>query len=429
MGFMDKASSRLLEKFGDETVRVVDYGKDPEENPREIPKPPARVTAKKRKERGEKQAKKKVKFTEDYEDWNAENLAQSEDQHLDPNSVNRQDEEDVDYSEDDPIAGSAFEIDEAEENYFAEQQRRYDESMEDRFSDVPDLSEVRSNQIQDVLEVLDIKPTFAIETDIFLPEDVEDAAAFDLQAPYGFEQGQVSTFVERTKVTVARYVTLLKQRNVDVAKLASVVDRLQVDLNNMKFQNEIANGINVMPTADSEDIERKYLEAKLKIKRLEDQIQNIEHGDDLTNSERKAYEAIQDELSVLQVENDSIKEENYTLRTRLAYLEEDGSSDDEPRQSRVPSFMESEPGDSLPEDLTEELPEVGDDEISNPTPSTDPTPESAFYVEDDDEEFSQVDVLNDANQTENGSQYIRDPDADDDDELEALMREWTNNSE
>lgn len=424
MGFLDKASSKIMESFGDETVRVVDYGRDPEENSREIPRPksarprPKEIRPSKRKVRGEKKPKTDSKFTEDYEEWGGDNLAEGGHVKLDRPEGSDQDHSADDDYEDDEVSPeeSAFSIDESEENYFNEQQRRYEESVEARFSDVPDLTQVRGNEIQDVLEVLDVKPTFAIEKDIFLPEDIEDASSFDLQAPYGFEQGQVRTFVERTKVTVDRYVGLLKQRNVDVAKLASVVDRLQVDLNNMRFQNEIANGINVMPTADAEDLENRYMEAKLKIKRLEDRIHDIEHGDDLTNSERETFNALQDELSISERARQELQDEVYSLRTRLAYLEEDGSDDDESPRPPVP-------------EAKEELPPVDEAEVSNPLPSTAPTPSSAFYVEDDDsdEYASQIEILNDSNTTEDGSRFMANPDDDDDDQLEALMRDWNKN--
>lgn len=418
MGFLEKASSKIAESFGDETVRVVDYGRDPEteeDGPREIPRPKSReIRPSRRKVRGEKKPRNNSKLEDDYAEWSAEGLSEGGEMHLSSDGSASDDpatEEELE-SED-----SAFEIDESEENYFAEQQRRYEESVEARFSDVPDLTQVRGNQIQDVLEVLDVKPTFAIETDVFLPEDIEEASEFDLQAPYGFEQGQVRTFVERTKVTVDRYVGLLKQRNADVAKLASVVDRLQVDLNNMRFQNEIANGINVMPTADAEDLEARYMEAKLTIKRLEDQIRIIERGDDLTSNERETFNALQDELSISTRENQELRDEIYTLRTRLAYLEE--TSEDDVRA----------PGDNETVEDQGELPDVDESEVSNPIPSTAPTPSSAFFVDDEEDEYSsQIEILNDSNATEDGSKFIVEED-DDEDQLEALMRDWNKTSD
>lgn len=418
MGFLEKASSKIAESFGDETVRVVDYGRDPEteeDGPREIPRPKSReIRPSRRKVRGEKKPRNNSKLEDDYAEWSAEGLSEGGEMHLSGAGSAPDDpapEEELG-SED-----SAFEIDESEENYFAEQQRRYEESVEARSSDVPDLTQVRGNQIQDVLEVLDVKPTFAIETDVFLPEDIEEASEFDLQAPYGFEQGQVRTFVERTKVTVDRYVGLLKQRNADVAKLASVVDRLQVDLNNMRFQNEIANGINVMPTADAEDLEARYMEAKLTIKRLEDQIRIIERGDDLTSNERETFNALQDELSISTRENQELRDEIYTLRTRLAYLEE--TSEDDVRA----------PGDNETVEDQGELPDVDESEVSNPIPSTAPTPSSAFFVDDEEDEYSsQIEILNDSNATEDGSKFIVEED-DDEDQLEALMRDWNKTSD
>lgn len=320
---------------------------------------------------------------------------------------------------------SAFELDDAQSNFFTNQQQKYEASMADRFKNVPDLK-VNENKIQDVLEVLQIPATFAIESDVFLPEDLEDIV-FDLQAPFGFEQGQVTTFMERTKVSVKRYVELLRMRNEHVAKLASVVDRLQVDANNLRFQNEISNGINVMPTTDSEDLENQLLEAKLKIKRLEDQIRTIEHGDDLSSEERKTFEDLQDNFSILKRENEDLKEEVYTLKTQVAYYEEeaDSGSNSQPA-SKAPDREEEEKPFDLNAVESFDLPEITEPVVDHGI-SRKPSASSAFYVDEEDDaafEASAIELIGDDYRTTNASNMLRDEDEDDDDALDALMREW-----
>lgn len=200
---------------------------------------------------------------------------------------------------------------------------------ENDFVDDSQTVNLSSSKVLDVLEVLGIQPTFDIEKDVFLPDEMEDVS-FDLETPFGYDQGQVDGFLNKSKVSVKRYVELLTQRNEDIAKIATVVDKLQVDLHNMKYESEISNGINIMPTNDA-DVENELMEAKLKIRKLEDTVkslkkqnQNIqEHNSGgLTENERKKFDSLQDELSVMKRENENLRNEIYSLKNQVAYYEE-----------------------------------------------------------------------------------------------------------
>lgn len=405
MGFLEKAKARMPSGFGDETVRVVNYGKEEEE--KEIkPQQP-------RQPRPEKPAKDpkppRAKSARPQKPQRPQKPAPQEEEKEPASSFSFDTEE------------SSFTLDDGQQDFYKKQQEKYEKAHSNKSDDLNDLK-VNENKIKDVLEVLQIPATFAIESDVFLPEDLEEVV-FDLQAPFGFEQGQVNTFKERTKVSVKRYVELLRLRNEHVAKLASVVDRLQVDANNLRFQNEISSGINVMPTTDSEDLENELLEAKLRIKRLEDQIRTIEHGDGLSSDERKTFEDLQDNFSILKRENDDLKEEIYNLKNQLAFLEEE---DDLPTEvnEELPTHIEEPNNHAGEEDY--DLPllneTVKDNGPVNKIPSS-----SAFYIDEDDNDAftsSAIELIGDDYSTSNASGMLHDENEDDDDELDALMRDW-----
>lgn len=411
MGFLDKAKSRIPSSFGDETVRVVNYGKEREEEPQ---KPKAEKPQ--RPERAPKEPRQRQPKV----------ARPSRPVRQKPEPEEEVAEEKHEFTSYDD---SAFALDQEQENFYSSQQEVYKEAQEERRQDLEDVT-VSENKIQDVLEVLQIPATFAIESDVFLPEDIEDVV-FDLQAPFGFEQGQVTTFTERTKVSVKRYVELLRLRNEHVAKLASVIDRLQVDANNLRFQNEISSGINVMPTIDSEDLENQLLEARLKIKRLEDQIRTIEHGDDLSSAERKTFEDLQDNFSILQRENNDLQEEIYMLKTQLAYYEEadeESTASSKPAEEALGGLSSSHLLEEENEAADFDLPMIDEDVIDS-GPSTKPSPSSAFYVEEDDDEAfatSAIELIGDDYSTSSASSIMSEEDDDEDDALDALMRDWKN---
>lgn len=395
MGIIDRAKNSLSKNFGDETVRVVDYDDDRESMPPvEVPRPPKVTKAPRpKKERPVKERPAPVE-----EEDNEEEVKDSW-------SFGRKKKQEEDAS---PFA---LEGDEGEA-FYASRTEAYQAHMAERFGDTPDLTP-RGAAVEDVLEVLQIPATFEIEKNIFLPDDLEDTT-FDLQAPYGFEQGQVTAFLERVKVTVARYVELLRLRNEHVAQLASVVDRLQVDNNNLRYQTEMAAGINIMPTQDSDDLENKYMEAKLKIKRLEEALRTQEQGDALTSAERDKYEELQNQFSLLVREKELADEELFDLKNRLAYLEQeyDFDAEEEAQEEEV----------ALPGDDYLELPEVED--LPPASPSIPAVKNSAFSLSEEDDPFqaSSVDLLGDGLTTQDGSYYTTQDD--DEDPLDRLMNEW-----
>lgn len=220
---------------------------------------------------------------------------------------------------------------------------------------------------RDILQFLNIPATFEIEDEYLLPDDFSNIV-FDHQAPYGYDMGQVGVFVEKSKASIRKYINLLRTRNEHIAQLATVIDKLEVDLHNLRYQNEINNGISIMPTYDEAELESKLMEERLKTRRLEDKIKQYESQDSnfsanlgeipLSLNERERYDMLQDDIALIIREKEALEEENYDLKNQIAMMEEE--------QDNLIDYN-NKPSTSIPF--------FGDDENANPHSVTTPTAE------------------------------------------------------
>jgi len=197
----------------------------------------------------------------------------------------------------------------------------------------PANNPITNEKIEDVLNLLRIDPTFKIPEEVMVPEDLS-MVNFSFQVPQGFDQGEVMNFVAQVRSSLRFYKELLVQRNLDVAKLASVIDKLQVEINNARWDQEVANGISVMPTMDDTDLENQLGEAKLKIRRLEDDLNamreqlnnsNVQQSQNRENDARNAD--LMDALSVSKSKIASLEEENFMLKNELAQIQDDAEDE------------------------------------------------------------------------------------------------------
>lgn len=442
MSFIDKAKQKIKgvpKMLGEETVRIVNYDDAPEKQPQSeapsSPEPEIRSAPKEKKATPSKIERPVLAKK------NAENSS----------------------------GGTAFNIEE-KISFFSKKKKHdaIDEAAEE-------LVKVDQSKIKDVLEILEIPATFEIGREIFLPEDIAEVE-FDYQTPHGFDMGQVEAFVTQARDSLTNYVKLLKLRNEHVAKLATVVDRLQVDLNNQRFDSEIANGINIMPTQDDDDLNNQNMELKLLNMRLREELAALKSSDSLSTDERQAFEDLQDQLSIVSRECESLREANYELKTKVSFMEEDLgvdpvedekaftsgrpiSNDDDEEDLEYNDFSAS---NSLPDFGASELPNFEDDsETDNAISSND---NSAFFVgedltldefikenqdsydgenEEDDGDFSMIEIMGETPpprteikpevepefepefelEVKSSPRIISIFDEDEDDELEAIMKQ------
>lgn len=368
-----------------------------------------------------------------------------------PATTSTEDDVDTDFP-DDRFDDSAFSLTD-DSDFFSRQDKENDQEKK-HYEKIPDLKVV-NNRVQDVLDVMGVSPTFSIPTDVFMPDDLGNVS-FDMQAPVGYESGQVISFVEKTRITVQHYVDLLQKRNEDVAKLASMVDKLQVNMNNLRYSNEIAQGVNVVPTDDSEDVQGQLLETRLKVKRLEDELRSKEQSQVFSNKEREHYAEVQDELSVARREIEMLRDQNAALREEIVELEEGvenmqqpGPDVPEPKKASPPPVSSSKPSRGLPVmgrgPSNQSLPAVGPGaSLRLPTVTDSPLPHvvsdyesthetapphsqgtnKAFYIDEEDSEdmYEQDTVFVPSDEAEI---TMLEEDADDDDaEFERSVQEW-----
>lgn len=178
----------------------------------------------------------------------------------------------------------------------------------------------RIKKLHDILDILQIPATFDIPANVFLPSDLE-SVEFDIQVPHGYDEGQVIRFVEQTRQSIAHLTSLLLQRNADVAKIASVVDKLQVDLNNERLESEIAQGVSIMSGDGDTDLETQLLHEQLRTKELSEKIVALEsklssHESSDTSGDNKELEEKCEKLSQ---EVNELRKRNEELEVQVAH--------------------------------------------------------------------------------------------------------------
>ena len=223
-----------------------------------------------------------------------------------------------------PNLGKSFHIDpdDTADEVISKHEEEYHKMMPSSGEPVPSVQEGR---IQDVLELLDIPPTFEVSNVVLLPEDF-DGIDFQIQIPEGYEPSEVEAFKDRARKSTKELVDLLKLRNKHVAQLASTIDRLQVDANNLKFDAEVANGINIMPTDSIADLENELMELRLLTRQLQDENNRLSKGGSAEGYEQVVDSQMSDQVSLLTRENDELREEIYNLKNQLAvYMDDDNS--------------------------------------------------------------------------------------------------------
>lgn len=307
MNIIDRASKRFS-RVGDETVRTVDYDQLPDTDETEEPTQPKE----RRKLNLGAAAKGLLSKVNDHssdhhdEEHDEQRELEIPSGELSPSLASRTTPKLT------PIKG-AFAIDESEPNFYEDKQKQWEKTQ----SGVVDGLVDAEGAIQDVLDVLKIPATFRLPEETLMPEDFDDLE-FDLQLPQGYDQGQVRFFVERAETTVRELLQLLELRNEHVAQLATTIDRLQVDANNLKYDSQLSAAIGIMPTSESADLENENMALKLELQRMKDA-----QNSSLNTEERKLYNDIRNELSKKDRKIEELEEGNRELRTVIANMEED----------------------------------------------------------------------------------------------------------
>lgn len=303
MGFFDKARNSIMDKFGDEVVRKGTFGVEEEqpepkkpapkaprepkpkvEKPKPFPKPKRQPKPKLPKE----PRKKVIQHVEEPEEFNDDAFA------------------DFEESQSTPI------VDEPQI------------SAPISSSDLSMLARDEGQSVEDVLKSMSIKETFTINDGIlFLDEELANQS-FATQAPYGYDMGEVDFFLSKTQRSVAEYVKLLRVRNDDVVKLARRISDMMVEINNMRFNSEVANGINIMANSGDDDaLVVDLQEARAKAQRLQEELEKFKNSGVEVESNTDKIEQLKNDLSAERIENRRLDTELQDLRAHLVLLEEE----------------------------------------------------------------------------------------------------------
>lgn len=407
MGFLDRAKATLKEAtkgMGEETVRVVDYDEiDDAEN---IPEP-QKKTVKRAPVKKESQ-KKGFSF----------NLPKATPK---PKGESKPKQK--------TAQQSAFDIeDDATEDIL---------TGDNAFMNTQPEKRSNEESIKDILELLQIPATFEIESDVYLPEDLKKIS-FNVQVPQGYDMGEVNTFVSRTKMSITRLVELLKLRNEHIAKLATTVDRLQVDVSNMRFQSEVSNGINVMATTDydTEELASENYQLKQTIKTLQEELEGslgVSTDTEMAVTEREQLTMLQDEISILQRENQELQDEVYQLKTENSVLSEQADVAAEEQIRGVDYSKDTNENDSSVSLM--ELPELDMDSLDSGFDNgiPDPSKSSVFYSEDaesTEDYLRENSVIYETDPSEQAGESLPAPDGyndeeDDEDAVWNSLQEWS----
>lgn len=233
-----------------------------------------------------------------------------------------------------------------------------DEVINEISSQSQKTHEDRINAAYDILEVLNIQETFSIGQEYFIPADLDAVSrqGFSLESPLGFERKEVQRFFNKVSQTIQYYTRLLEQRNRDVMTLSAEIDKRDDLLEKNRYDQEIAQGISVMPTVDDTQTENELFESRLEIQRLRKELDKAQKQlkgkaadtplpDLLSEDERAQHNALQDDYRKLLRERDAAVGEVRELRIKVAKYEEDQQPDYmadfmEPKSSALPDLSE-----------------------------------------------------------------------------------------
>lgn len=278
---IDKAKNSLSERFGDETIRKGNFGareKDAEDQSSTRPS--------KRRKKLPKDGQMNTSEIQEVESDLAENFEFDEPQDA------------YDFPEEAPSALDG--------------------------ETLSKLSNDQGQSVGDILKSMKISETFTIGEDILFVDEELRNQSFNTQAPVGYDMGEVDFFVTRVQKTVAEYVRLLRQRNVDVVGLAGKISDLLVDLNNFRFNAEVANGINIMATGGDEDsLAVELQEARSRLRQAQDELAAYRSGGYDAEPDQNELAILRDELAVERRGREKAEAEAQDLRAHLVLIEEE----------------------------------------------------------------------------------------------------------
>lgn len=170
------------------------------------------------------------------------------------------------------------------------------------------MGEAIKPQRSDILELLNIPDNYEVPDNVLLVGDL-DRVRFDLAEPRGYSIKMVDDFYDSVYESLKWYRDTLRQRNRDIAKLATQLDKSATDLHNAKLNAELSDGLTVI-TGQESTAEHEVQELQLTVVKLRDENERLKRqlvtGDTNNNAgsinESDRVEELQNQLTLAQVE-------------------------------------------------------------------------------------------------------------------------------
>lgn len=170
------------------------------------------------------------------------------------------------------------------------------------------MGEAIKPQRSDILELLNIPDNYEVPDNVLLVGDL-DRVRFDLAEPRGYSIKMVDDFYDSVYESLKWYRDTLRQRNRDIAKLATQLDKSATDLHNAKLNAELSDGLTVI-TGQESTAEHEVQELQLTVVKLRDENERLKRQlatggtnnstGDINESDR--VEELQNQLTLAQVE-------------------------------------------------------------------------------------------------------------------------------
>lgn len=152
---------------------------------------------------------------------------------------------------------------------------------------------------EDVLSILGIQEE--IKVDVEFTSDQLDYVEFTQTQPLGFSFDEVTDFISRTKYSMHKLESALKQREKDVVRIASEVKRVEQKMIEQNQQKELDRMIGGM--TEEERLIEENMELKVQINELTRKLKDKSNNSDKIAELTKQIEILQSENDILKLNN------------------------------------------------------------------------------------------------------------------------------
>lgn len=164
----------------------------------------------------------------------------------------------------------------------------------------------------DVLDLLHIPDNYEVPDSVLLVGDL-DRVRFDVTQPQGYDMSMVEEFFDTVQDSIRWYCEKLQQRNNDIRKMEDMLNKQNTELHNAKVAESMSDPDFAVMTGSESTAEQELQEAQVRIMNLEDENRKLkarmkgDTGDVIDAETQSRYDALQNQLGIVQRENQKLK--------------------------------------------------------------------------------------------------------------------------